>query len=521
MSPSDTPKPLTVSFGQQHLSCEDIVAISLSEATAEIFDGPDFRATIEAGPTTLQARLEAGDRIYGVNTGFGESCENVIPADLSDDLTLNLIRFHGCGTGRWLEVAESRAAVAARLASLVGGYSAVRIDVLEALAALLVAGISPRIPAEGSVGASGDLTPLSYIASALCGEREVIFRGNVVSAASALKECGLSALRLRPKEGLALMNGTSVMTGLACLAFDRAAKLSRVSAALTAMAVDVMRGEARHFDDRIFQAKPHPGQRAVARWIREDLESDTRRFPEPTRVQDRYSLRCAPHVIGVLVDCLPFTRGLIETELNGANDNPLLDPSTGDILHGGNFYGGHVCSAMDLLKTNVANLSDLLDRQMLLLCNPNTNNGLSENLVSTDAGVAHHGFKAMQILTSALAAESAKLSMPASVFSRSTENHNQDKVSMGTIAARDCLRMVELGETVAAAHLLALCQAFDLREGLGCQGRSKKLRDQVRENVPMNQADRRMDLDIQHTLGRLRRGELDFGVVDYSGKPSD
>jgi hypothetical protein len=259
------------------------------------------------------------------------------------------------------------------------------------------------------------------------------------------------------------------MVALGCLAFAQARRLGRWCAALTAMASEALAGNPGHFDDRIFAAKPHPGQRACARWIREDLRPGAGEAarPDMPRIQDRYSVRCAPHVIGVLVDALPWIRQWLEIEINGANDNPLLDPETGDVLHGGNFYGGHACFALDALKTAVANLADLVDRQMAQICNPDMSNGLPANLVGRTGAdkAAHHGFKAMQISTSALAAEALKLTMPASVFSRSTECHNQDKVSMGTIAARDCLRVLELTETVAAIATLALCQAVDLRGG--------------------------------------------------------
>jgi histidine ammonia-lyase len=227
------------------------------------------------------------------------------------------------------------------------------------------------------------------------------------------------------------------------------------------------------------------------------------------RIQDRYSVRCAPHVIGVLVDALPWIRQTLEIEVNGANDNPLIDPDTGEVLHGGNFYGGHACFALDALKTAVANLADLVDRQMAQICNPDMSNGLPANLVGRTGSdsAAHHGFKAMQISTSALAAEALKLTMPASVFSRSTECHNQDKVSMGTIAARDCLRVLELTETTAAIATLALCQALDLRGGPRCV-RSRAVHAAVRARVGRVDADRRQDGDIARVLGLMRAGEL-------------
>jgi histidine ammonia-lyase len=508
--------PRIVALGRGPLAIEDVVLLATGAARAELDGDPAFRRRLAAGSERLAEHLAAGRQVYGVTTGFGESCLNPIASLHVADLPLNLVRFHGCGVGEILADEESAAVVASRLASLSSGWSAVRPLVLERLCDLLNHRLLPLIPALGSVGASGDLTPLSYVAAALLGEREVRHRGEVLAAADALRRVGLAPLSLLPKESLSLMNGTSMMTGLLCLAFDRARLLARLVAALTAMAVDVLGGNPGHFDDRLFAAKPHPGQRAVARWIREDLEpvSTTRKS---ARIQDRYSIRCVPHVAGVLVDALPWLRQWIETELNGANDNPLLDAETGEALHGGNFYGGHMCFAADALKTAVANLADLLDRQLLQLLSPAASNGLPENLVGAEGPgrTAHHGFKAMEIASSALAAEALKQCMPASVFSRSTEGHNQDKVSMGTIAARECLRVLDLTETVAAISTLALCQAVDLRRQEGCHARTLAIHRAVRERVPWNDRDRRQDRDIAQVLTLMRAGQLPAGAVDW------
>jgi histidine ammonia-lyase len=463
----------------------------------------------------LQEQLAADGVVYGVNTGFGDSCEVSVRGTLIEELPTNLFRFHGCGVGADFSVTETRAILLARLASLATGYSAVRGSLLEALVALVERGVTPRVPSIGSVGASGDLTPLSYVAAVLAGERDADLGGRRLPAAEALALVGLAPLHLEPKESLALMNGTSAMTGVAALCLPRSLRLARWAAALTAGTSEAVRGQARHFDARIFAAKPHPGQALVARWIREDLESDLSGSEEPARVQDRYSLRCAPHVLGVLVDLLPTFVRLLETELNGASDNPLVDPESGDVLHGGNFYGGHVCAVMDTLKTQVANVADLLDRQLALLCNPVTSHGLPANLVGAPAAerAAHHGFKAMQITASALAAEVAKLCLPASVLSRSTENHNQDKVSMGTLAARDCARALELTETLAAISTLAVAQAAELRGFAGCRARTRTLHAAVREASAFVSRDRALDGDIDAVLLLAEEQLLPIGPV--------
>ncbi|MEO1105653.1 MAG: aromatic amino acid ammonia-lyase, partial [Pseudomonadota bacterium] len=374
---------------------------------------------------------------------------------------------------------------------------------------LLNARILPVIPSEGSVGASGDLTPLSYIAAVVMGEREVYHGGRIVPTGEALKAEGLAPMTLAPKESLSIMNGTSVSTALTALSFERARCLGRLAAALTAMASDVTGGNPAHFDARIFAAKPHPGQARFAEWVRDDVEYTPGSMREG-RLQDRYSIRCAPHVVGVLLDALDWMEPWLQTELNGASDNPLIDPDTGEPLFGGNFYGGHACFIADGLKNAVANVADLLDRQLALLCAPGTSNGLPENLVGVTGTerAAHHGFKAMQIAASALTAEALKLTMPASVFSRSTENHNQDKVSMSTIAARDCARVLDLTETVAAICLLALAQAVDIRRDEGCHSRARALRDRVRENVRFNDGDRRQDRDIAAVMEMIHKRTL-------------
>lgn len=502
-------------LGARHLGVEDVVALAEGRARVALDPDPAYRAFLASGAEHLARRLAAGEVVYGVTTGFGDSCVTAVPAAYVAQLPVNLMRFHGCGTGRVFDEVEAAAIVAVRLAALARGWSGVRPVVLERLCALLERRVLPCIPAEGSVGASGDLTPLSYVVATLVGERECLVGGAVVPAAEALAAAGIEPLTLAPKESLALMNGTSVMVGLGCLAYARALRLARLCAALTAMTSDVLGGNPAHFDDRIFAAKPHPGQRACARWIREDLEAAG--GAPPSRIQDRYSVRCAPHVIGVLLDALPWIRETLEIETNGANDNPLIDPESGEVLHGGNFYGGHACFALDALKAAIANLADLVDRQMAQICNPDMSNGLPANLVGRTGPdrAAHHGFKAMQISTSALAAEALKLTMPASVFSRSTECHNQDKVSMGTIAARDCLRILELTETVAAIATLALCQAVDLRGGANCHRRSLAMHAAVRAQLPMVDADRRQDHDIAAVLALHRAGALPIGEVDW------
>jgi len=515
MQRSKAPGCDVVVVGLRPLTLEQVVRIADGDARVEVSGDPTYREHLARGVAMLEGHVKGGRRIYGVTTGFGDSCGTDVGVAEGRALALNLTRYHRCGTGRPFDDVETAAILVARLVSLARGYSAVRIEVLEQLALFANRRVLPLIPSEGSVGASGDLTPLAYVAAALAGEGDVTFEGRPCPAAAALGALAASPLTLEPKEALALVNGTSAMTGLAILAYDRAQHLSRLAAALTAMAVEALRGEAGHFDARIFELKPHPGQATFARWVREDLGGGPTRDASTARLQDRYSLRCAPHAVGVLLDVLPLARSFLETELNSVNDNPIVDPDSGDLLLSGNFYGGHVCHAMDSIKACVASVADLLDRQLALLVNPATSNGLPNNLVAVEgrAAATHHGFKAMQITASALTAEASKLTMPASAFSRSTENHNQDKVSLGTIAARDCLRIIELTETVAVVHLLALCQAVELRGPHAMGPRSIALHAAVREVAEQNHCDRPMDRDIVAVLERYRERRLPIGDV--------
>ncbi|WP_299802729.1 histidine ammonia-lyase [uncultured Shewanella sp.] len=457
------PSQQTVKFGYNSLSLEDVVAIAKG-AKAELNQTTEYQTYIQKGALFIDSLLKEEGVVYGVTTGYGDSCTVTVGLDLVHELPLHLTRFHGCGMGDILSPMQARAVMACRLSSLAIGKSGVTYALLQRIETLLNLNITPVIPEEGSVGASGDLTPLSYLAAVLVGERDVIYQGERRATSDVYQELNIVPLKLRPKEGLALMNGTAVMTALACLAYDRAQYMARLASRITAMASLTLKGNSNHFDDILFAAKPHPGQNQIAAWIREDLNHHI--HPRNSdRLQDRYSIRCAPHVIGVLQDALPFMRQFIETELNSANDNPIVDGEGEHILHGGHFYGGHIAFAMDAMKNAVANIADLIDRQMALVMDQKFNNGLPANLSAAKGKrkAINHGFKAVQIGVSAWTAEALKNTMPASVFSRSTECHNQDKVSMGTISARDCMRVLQLTEQVAAAALLAMSQGIRLR----------------------------------------------------------
>ena len=501
--------PRSVRLEMEWVKIDDIVDIADGLAFARLSNAPEFRSAIARGAEFVDRLLREDGTIYGVTTGFGDSCTVSVQTELAAELPCHLYTYHGCGLGEYLTRVQTRAVIATRLTSLCKGFSGVSVELLEQMVRLLDCDLLPRIPSEGSVGASGDLTPLSYLAAVLCGEGEVWRDGAAVPAAPALANAGIAPLRLRPKEALAIMNGTAVMTALACLAYSRAEYLSRLVTRVTALASFALDGNVYHFDETLFSVKPHRGQQRIAAWLRQDLMSH-----EPPRngkrLQDRYSIRCAPHVIGVLADALPWLRESIENELNSANDNPIIDATGERVLYGGHFYGGHIAFAMDSMKNAVANLADLLDRQMALLVDSRFNNGLPSNLSGIEGPrlAINHGLKALQISASAWTAEALKLTMPASVFSRSTECHNQDKVSMGTIAARDCLRVLELTEQVVAALLITVRQGVWLRRKLNPslipQAALQNMLESLENDVAAIEEDRRLEPDLRLLLERIR-----------------
>ena len=500
-------------IGEQALTIEQIVAVAQYRCHVALPATAEWRQLIQRGADFLDQLLEDEGVIYGVTTGYGDSCLVEIPTHQVHELPLHLSRFHGCGLGQNLDLITARAVVVTRLCSLARGYSGVSLALLERLVWMLNENIIPVIPSEGSVGASGDLTPLSYIAGALVGERDVYLQSQqkIVPIAEVYAEQKIEALVLRPKEGLALMNGTAVMTAIACLNYKKAEQISLSSTLVTAMNVLALEGNPSHFDEVLFAQKPHQGQQQIAAQLRHWLNSEVQTAHQSPRLQDRYSLRCAPHVIGVFEDSKVWLRQFIENELNSSNDNPLIDPVNLRVLHGGHFYGGHIAQAMDSLKIMIANIADLMDRQLAQLVDHKMNHGLPRNLTgsSLERLPLNHGFKAVQIGVSAWTAEALKQTVAASIFSRSTECHNQDKVSMGTIAARDASRVILLTEQVMAALSCAAVQAIQLK-GLNTQlGQVlTQFQQWVLESFTFVEEDRPLQQDLQHLVDRFEQFDL-------------
>ena len=493
-----------LTIGGQIVTLEEIVSVARNKKRIRISTENAFVDQMARSETMLAAAVEGDIPVYGVTTGYGKSCGKRLPKDkVIRKNGASPLHFHGCGTGEPIGIEETRAAMVCRLLCLARGYSGVSLLLLEKVAAFLNSDITPVVPSEGSVGASGDLTPMSYIAAALAGDREVFYRGRRMPAAEAIRKAKLTPYAFRMKEHLSMMNGTSIMTGIAAIAGERARRILEAAVCATALTLHAMKGKAHHFHPIIGEAKPFPGQIRIAQKLTRLLQTkaDLSELEEnsPESLQDPYSIRCTPQIAGVLDDALQWISGWVTTEANSSNDNPIFDPETGLPLMSGNFYGGHMAFAMDALKSAVASLADMSDRQITLLVTPQHNRGLPADLVGVrgEDAVFHHGFKGMSITASALAAEALKNTMPAGSFSRSTESHNQDKVSMGTIAARDAARVCTLTERVTAIHLIAAAQACELRGNIRYRPQLKTLLKHIRKIAAPTREDRPMDSDIE------------------------
>ena len=497
-----------------HVSIDDIIAVARDGVFVEISNNRRFLKRMESTQKMLMEAMRKGVAVYGVTTGYGRSCGRRMPMNIAMKNGVNIFRFHGCGSGERIGIEETRAAMLCRIICLARGYSGVSVGLLKQMADFLNKGITPVVPCEGSVGASGDLTPMSYIGACLAGEREVFFQDKIMSTAKALKKAGLKPYFYLPKEPLSMVNGTTTMTGIAALNVERAKRILDAAIFATTLSVHAMKGNAHHYHPVISQAKPFPGQIFAAQKIAHLLQTrvSVKQLEDDTleTLQDPYSLRCAPQVLGVLYDALSWIKKWVEIEANSSNDNPIFDPASGQVLMGGNFYGGHIAFAMDGLKAALASVADMCDRQVMLLVNPHLNRGLPGDLAGiTEKGNGlFHGFKAMSISSSALAAEALKETMPAASFSRSTESHNQDKVSMGTIAARDAERVCTLTQRVVSIHLLAAAQACHLRKNVKVRPLLAKAAQKIGLiSAPLIE-DRPLDKDIEDMCSAIRYSDF-------------
>jgi histidine ammonia-lyase len=467
---------------------------------------PASRKKLDAGAQAVRRIVAEGKPVYGINTGFGKLAQTHIADDQLELLQRNLVLSHSVGVGPLLSDEVVRLTMLLKVASLARGYSGVRIEVVEAILALLNAEIYPCIPSKGSVGASGDLAPLAHMSATLLGWSEVRHRGKVMPAAEGLKKAGFAPLRLGPKEGLALLNGTQVSTALALHGLFATESLFAAAVVAGAMSVDAAMGSDTPFDDRIHRLRGHPGQIAVAAAYRNLLQGSAIRASHLTgddKVQDPYSLRCQPQVMGACRDVMDTAARTLLTEANGVTDNPLVFAETNESLSGGNFHGEPVAFAADQLALAIAEIGALSERRIALLIDASIS-GLPPFL--TSASGVNSGFMIAHVTAAALASENKSLAHPASVDSLPTSANQEDHVSMATFAARRLADMADNTAGIVAIELLAAAQGIDFRRPLKSSAPLEEAHAIVRRVAPHLDGDRYLALDIEAVTPLVRDG---------------
>jgi histidine ammonia-lyase len=507
-----------------HINGNDLTLEGVKEVSVDhrpVLLDPDAREAVARARAIVDA-LVAGNKVsYAITTGVGKLSDVRIAPDQIRELQVNLVRSHAVGVGDPLPAAETRAMMLLRANSLAKGYSGIRPAVIDALCEMLNRGVTPFVPSQGSVGASGDLAPLAHLALVLIGEGECLDeKGGRIPGAEALRRAEIKPLTLEAKEAVSLINGTQAMLAVGTLALLAAEILVDSADIVGALTLDALRGTDVAFDDRIHRVRPHPGQITTAANLRKLLEgSEIRKsHADCNRVQDAYSLRCIPQVHGAVRDTLAHCREVFETEVNSAVDNPLVftrasvmagaspGQSSGDILSGGNFHGEPLAFALDFLAIALAALAGISERRIERLVNPALNEGLPPFLAQ-GAGL-NSGFMMPQVTAAALVSENKVLAHPASVDSITTSGNKEDYVSMGMTAANKVKRVVENTRTVLAIEAMAAVQALDFLAPLKTSKRGQAAQSAIRAVCPAMEKDRAMYGDFAKIAEVIAKGSL-------------
>ncbi len=505
---------MKLKIDKRHITLNEII----ESTTIKISDNKDFIVFINNAHDFMMNTIKQGKPIYGITTGYGDSGKNYVDYEDAAKLQINLFRFHGCGIGKNLSYEVCRYAVICRVISLSKARSGVSMNLLHRLEMLIEKDIIPVIPSQGSVGASGDLTPLSYIAAVISGEREVYYKGEIKQVREVYNELGIEPYIFEPKEALAIMNGTTIMSAIALKAIEEFEVVLNSMESYVAGMFEVLLGDDTPVADFVHNSKPFSGQITAAKNIKNKIDGSNLTHGRDDRydkffadnhlnIQDTYSMRCAPQILGVIRDNLEISKNWVETEINSVNDNPLIDGENQKIYTSGNFYGGYVAHAMDTLKICAANLADLLDKEFALLVDHKFNRGLGENLKISKEPF-FHGFKAMQISLSSLSADVIKNTTAASIHSRPTESLNQDKVSMGTTAANDFAKMIPDLYNMLSIAFIGMAQAVDIRGKEEVSSHLRNIYDETRKIVEPLIEDRRMDIDIKNIKKLIIAGKF-------------
>src|SRR2546426_1249502 len=492
----------------QTLTLAEIAAVAFGDAPVQT--SPSARPGILASRKVIEEIIARDDVVYGVSTGFGKLSDVRIPHDALAELQLNLVRSHACGIGNPLSEPEARAMMLLRANVLALGFSGIRLEIIEMLCELLNHHVSPVIPEKGSVGASGDLAPLAHLALSLIGEGEAFFEGERMESREALRRAGLKPVELQEKEGLALLNGTQAMHAVGGLALLRAKRLSRVADVAGAMSLEALKGTPAAFDLRLQDARPHPGQKAVAEHLLSLIEGSEIRQSHLTgdpRVQDAYSLRCMPQVHGAVRGALAHCEQVLLIESASATDNPLVFAETADVISGGNFHGAPLAFAFDYVAIAIADLMNMSERRTDRLVNPDKNEGLPAFL-ARHPGV-ESGFMTAQVAAASLVNEARVLAHPASSDNITTSGGKEDHVSMGMTSALKLRSIVFLAENLLAIELLTAAEGLQHRRPLKAGAGVEQAFAVVREIAPPLTHDRALSGDIARVADAIRWGKFD------------
>jgi len=494
----------------ENLKIEDVVRVATKGETVEL--SPESIEKINHSRKYVEKVIDRGEVVYGVTTGFGKFCNVVISKEDVANLQKNLIRSHSVGIGDYFPQEVVRGMMLLRLNSLAKGYSGIRLSTLMTLVEMLNKGVTPLVPCQGSLGASGDLAPLAHMVLVMIGEGKAVFNGEVLPGGEALERAGIRPIDFEAKEGLALINGTQAMSAVGSLALGSAMNLSKAADICAALSFEALNGVIDAFDEKVQLVRPHPGQASCARNLRELLQgSECVTRQGQIKVQDAYALRCIPQVHGPVKDALWHIKKVLEIEINSATDNPLIFPEAERVISGGNFHGEPVAINMDYLTIAVSELGDISECRIERLVNPHLNEGLPAFL--TENGGLNSGLMISQYTAASLVSENKTLSFPASVDSIPSSADQEDHVSMGTIAARKALKVVENTTNVLAIELLCAAQALDLRmEKINHSrklGKGTKLAyEAVRSVVAKIVEDRVLSGDVNNLADLIRSGEL-------------
>ncbi len=489
----------------RHLSLEAIEDVALHKVPVEITDSA--RNNVVRARESVERQYALGTAIYGVTTGFGRMANVLIAPDETEKLQENLVRSHASGTGAPLAIPQVRAAGVLRINTLAAGHSGVRLSTVDLLTATLNHDVTPYVPSQGSVGASGDLAPLAHMTLTLIGEGKAYYEGELLPSSVALRKAGLEPIRLGAKEGLSLVNGTEVMTAIAALALLRAERLIKAADVIGAMSLEAFLGTDRVFDERINALRPHPGQSQVATNLRALLAESVIMLSHRDcgRVQDPYSFRCIPVVHGSVRDAARYARSVIEIEAISVTDNPLVFAEHDEFLTGGNFHGQPIATASDTLKASLVTLASISERRSYLLLN-GEERGLPLFLAQNPG--LQSGLMLAQYTAASLVSESKALAFPSGVDSIPTSAGQEDHVSMGTIAARTLDAIVDNLEGTLACELLASLAATDFRRPRRSGAGTGAAYDCARETIAPLHDDRVLADDIVAARELLRSGTL-------------